>query len=175
PDMERGFRAAEQLDEVLKLRVTARIAPPADRDPLDLALPGLEACEGLVRDAPEILEPGILLLHAPGAVVAPFLERQAVLATKGLHPPDFFEITVFAETAAADTRAAPDIHGQLGHLYTLVCAGGYKIFVSVFCYTGSAGEFVNLRITGGNLPLWAPSFLPSNDKIVWRLSGLVGR
>jgi hypothetical protein len=40
----------------------------------------------------------------------------------------------------------------LGHLYYYVCAGGYKIFVSVFVIRILRGNFSFLRSTGGNLP-----------------------
>ena len=80
--MERCFSRAQEFDEIVKLRVTTGIATATDRDAVEVTGFCLEGGKGLVRDCPEILEPGIFFPDPFCAVVAAFLKRQAVRGSR---------------------------------------------------------------------------------------------
>ena len=114
--MERGFCCAEQFDEIGKLRVAAGVAAAADGDAVEVTGFCLEGGEGLLCDGPQILEACIFLPDALGAVVAAFLEGQAVPAAEC--PGGFyaFEVAVLAEPPAVHPCPSSDIHRELSHL-----------------------------------------------------------
>ena len=116
-DVKRGFRTSQKLDELTETWITAGIPATADSYPFDIPLLHLEICKGFISNRLEILEPGVFFPDPPGAVVTPFLERQAVPAPQRLNSFYFFKITVFAETATINPRTSPDVNGQLGHVY----------------------------------------------------------
>jgi hypothetical protein len=114
--MKGCLHAAEEFDQFIEPGIAAGIPATADGDPFDISTFCLEVCKRFIRYRLEILEPAILFPDTAGAVVTPFLERQAVSAPKWLDTPDFLKITIFAKPPAINARASSDVHGQLCHL-----------------------------------------------------------
>jgi hypothetical protein len=114
--MEGSLHAAEEFNQFIEPGIAAGIPATADGDPFKIPAFSLKVCECFVCDRLQILKPAILFPDTAGTVITSFFERQAVSAAKGLDPPNFLKITIFAESAAVDTGASSDIHGQLCHL-----------------------------------------------------------
>jgi len=114
--MEGSLHAAEEFNQFIEPGIAAGVPATADGDPFKIPAFSLKVCKRFIRYRLEILEPAILFPDTAGAVITPFLERQAVSAPKRLDTPDFLKITIFAESAAVDTGAPSNIHGQLCHL-----------------------------------------------------------
>jgi hypothetical protein len=115
--MQRSLHAAEEFNQFIEPRIAARIPTAADGDPFKIPAFSLKVCKRFVRDCFEILKSAILFLDTTGTVITPFFERQTVSAPKWLDTTNFLKITIFAESAAVDTGAPSNIHGQLYHLY----------------------------------------------------------
>jgi hypothetical protein len=67
-------------------------------------------------DHGERLKAGILLLDAPGTIVATFLEGETMLAAKSGDVFYQLEVTVFAKASTVLTRAAAHVRENLHHV-----------------------------------------------------------
>jgi hypothetical protein len=115
--MEGSLHAAEEFNQFIEPGITAGIPATADGDPFKVPAFTLKVCKRFIRDCLEILKPAVLFLDTTGTVITPFLERQAVSASKRLDTTNLLKITIFAESAAVDTGAPSNINDQLCHLY----------------------------------------------------------
>jgi hypothetical protein len=115
--MEGSLHAAEKFNQFIEPGIAAGIPATADGDPFKIAAFSLQVGKRFIRDCLEILKSAILFLDSTGTVITSFFKRQAVSAPKWLDTTNFFKIAIFAESAAVDTGAPSNIHGQLCHLY----------------------------------------------------------
>jgi hypothetical protein len=113
--MEGSLHAAEEFNQFIEPGIAAGIPTTADGYPFKIPAFSLKVCESFIRDCLEILKSAILFLDTAGTVITPFFERQTISAAKWLDTTNFFKITIFAESAAVDTGAPSNIHGQLCH------------------------------------------------------------
>jgi hypothetical protein len=114
--MEGSLHAAEEFNQFIEPGIAAGIPTTADGYPFKIPAFSLKVCESFIRDCLEILKSAILFPDTAGTVITPFFERQTVSAAKWLDTPDFFKITIFAESAAINARTSSDVHGKLRHL-----------------------------------------------------------
>jgi hypothetical protein len=113
--MKGRLHTAEKFNKFGEPGITARIPATADRDPFDISPFCLEVCKGLVSNGFESLKTAVLFLDPPGAVIASFLEREAIPAPEWLDTPDMFKVTVLAESAAVNARTSTDVNSKVSH------------------------------------------------------------
>jgi hypothetical protein len=114
--MEGSLHAAEEFNQFIEPGIAAGIPATADGDPFKIPAFSLKISKRFIRDCLEILKSAVLFPDTAGTVITPFLEWQAVSASKWLDTTNFLKITIFAESAAINARASSDVHGQLRHL-----------------------------------------------------------
>jgi hypothetical protein len=114
--VERSLHAAEEFNQFIETGIAAGIPATADGDPFKIPAFSLKVSKRFVRDCLEILKPAVLFPDTAGTVITAFFKRQTVSAPKWLDTTDFLKITIFAESAAVDTGAPSNIHGQMCHL-----------------------------------------------------------
>jgi hypothetical protein len=114
--VERSLHAAEEFNQFIEPGIAAGISAAADGDPFKIPAFSLKVSKRFVRDCLEILKPAVLFPDTAVTVIIAFFNRQTVSAPKWLDTTDFLKITIFAESAAVDTGAPSNIHGQLCHL-----------------------------------------------------------
>jgi hypothetical protein len=118
--VEGRLHTAKQFNKFSEARIAAGIASPAYGDPFNISPFCLEVCKNFIRDGFKILKSAVLFLDPACAVIASFLEWQAIPASQRLDTLDVFEITIFAEPAAVYTGASSDVNGQVSHFLVLL-------------------------------------------------------
>jgi hypothetical protein len=113
--MEGSLHAAKEFNQFIEPGIAAGIPTTADGYPFKIPTFSLKVSKRFIRNCLEILKPAVLFLDTAGTVITAFFERQTVSAPKWLDTTDFLKITIFAESAAVDTGAPSNIHGQQCH------------------------------------------------------------